>query len=75
MFGLEAILGGALAAIVAAVGMYFAGRRKGRLAEQQKQEARKAEAMRARREIDNEVDGMDDYRARSELDRWLRGDE
>ena len=75
MIGLEFILGGVLAAIVAAVGAYLTGQRRGAKAEKNKAEAQKAEAMRKRKEIADEVDGMDDHRARSELDRWLRNDD
>ncbi len=59
---------------MAVAGAWFAGQRKGRVNEKQKQEARKADAMRQKQETDHEVQGMDDTRLDDELARWMRKD-
>lgn len=72
---LELILGGILAALVAALGAYAYGRRGGRQSAKVEAQAKRTEALKAKGDVGNEVAGMDDFRAHSSLKRWMRADD
>lgn len=75
-----ALLGLDLMAVVAAfgallsviVGVFFAGRSKGKTRERERQAEQKTEAVQTRRKIEDETNALDDRERRSELDRWVR---
>lgn len=68
-------LAGAGALLAAVAGALFAVRRSGRKDAEQERQSDRIEAIQNQKEVRDEVDGMDDYRARSELDRWVRKDD
>ena len=61
-------IGAGLLAVLAAVGLRQSGKSKikRKLAE------KRAEALKNRIEVQNDVQGMDDDRVRNELDKWMR---
>ena len=70
--GIWAKLAGAAAAVLAIMGGLFMVRRSGRKDAENAAEAKKAEAVQTRREIERETDAMDDAALDRELKRWLR---
>jgi hypothetical protein len=74
MMGLEAILGGVVAALVAVAVAFFRGRSAGAQAERAKQDAAARKSLESRNRTDDEISRMSpDDRLRA-LDDWVSDD-
>lgn len=65
-------LAGAGGVLAIGFGVWLKGRQSGKAALQAEQDQRRAEARHARKEIDDEVDGLGHADLDGRLDRWLR---